>query len=676
MSNSDKIYPDSFNAIVLGGGFAGVYAAKTLGRALKKKGKPFSIAIVSEENHMVFQPMLAEVAGAALSPRHVVNPIRSLCREANIFKAQATKIDLESQTVGLSVGDFAGPVEFQYDQLALCLGSKIDLSRTPGMQEHALVLQNAGDAMRIRARFIARIEEARLSNCRETRRRLLSFVIVGGGYSGVETAGQLMDLARVIPRQYKTIQIEDFRFTLIHSREHLLPTLNRSLAIYTERHLKSRGLDIRLERRAKAVTANHVYMDDGQSVETNTVICTVGNAPHPLITQIATKHNLATEHGRLLTQSDCSVDSALSLWAAGDCASVPQTDGNPSPPTAQFALRQGELLGRNIARRLNGTPTRPFTFQAIGELATIGHHSAVAEIKGMRFSGIFAWWLWRTIYLAKLPGIERKLRVAFDWTLELFFPRDINLLNPRYTSEISETYLEAGDTLFEAGDPAFSFYIIKSGSIELLDGNERVTVVRQNQHFGERALLEKRNFLFKAVALEPTTLVAIRSSVFEQIVQADYAFSNFLTQSARAYLTPDELDTLLDRIPEERLESPVNQFMIRSLVKIDSGDSIAEALNLFKTHSKSHIPIIDASGIPIGVLLKESLYMQALSSDLDRNQSVDTLRSIQLPQLSEDATLREALTVMARANTSKILALNDAGKLTGIISIIDIIEVS
>jgi len=663
-----------FDNIILGGGFAGVYAAKSLGKALGKDRQPSSLAIVASENHMVFQPMLPEVAGAALSPRHVVNPIRSLCRSAKVFKAEASRIDLENQTLQINGGDFVGKIELGFKQIGLCLGAQINLSAIPGMQEHALLLQNVGDAMRLRAHIMSRLEEANLAFDEEVRRRLLSFVIVGGGYSGVETAGQLLDLARAIHRQYKNISWDDFRFTLIHSRDHLLPTLTKRLGEYAASHLRKRSLDILLNRRAKSVTANRAYLDDGSHIETNTVICTIGNAPHSLSLSLNEEYGLELEGGRIKTQPDCSIEQFPFLWAAGDCASVPQEDGTPSPPTAQFALRQGELMGRNMARRSQDRATRPFRFKAIGELASIGHHSAVAEIKGLRFSGLFAWWMWRSIYLMKLPGIERKLRVVFDWTLELFFPRDINLLNPRYTTGVTETYLEKGDVLFHQGDPAFSFYIIKSGSIELSDKGKAVKTVHANQHFGERALLQRTNYTFKATALEPTTLVTIRDSLFQQIIESDTTFASLLKQSAQSYLTHDELDSLLDRITDRQLDRPVLEVMNTDLVTIKAQSTIAEAIAQFKSGSKNYMPVVNEDGEPIGALHKETLFKQMLSLDLDRDKPIESLPFLQLPTISQDASLRDALILMSRNNTSKTLVLNADGRLVGVIAIIDILD--
>ncbi|MDQ8184174.1 FAD-dependent oxidoreductase [Pelagicoccus sp. SDUM812002] len=673
MSNQ---YPEEFDAIILGGGFAGVYAAQKLSRALRRSGSSASVALIAEENHMVFQPMLPEVAGAALSPRHVVNPIRSLCKGVNVFKGQVNSLQLDQRKLTLHAGDFAGPVSFTYKNLALCLGAKVDLSRIPGMQEHALLLQNVGDAMRIRAHFISRIEEANLTSHKATKRRLLSFVIVGGGYSGVETAGQLIDLAQAIHKHYKHVDWADFTFTLVHSRDHLLPTLHRSLGEYTAAQLKRRGLDILLNRRAKAVTANRVYLEDGSGIDTNNIVCTVGNAPHPLILGLekTAPAPVSIERGRVTTLPDCSIEGIPWLWAAGDCSSVPQTDGTPSPPTAQFALRQGELMGRNMARRLQGKQTRPFTFKAIGELATIGHHSAVAEIKGLRFSGAFAWWMWRTIYLGKLPGLERKLRVLFDWTLELFFPRDINLLNPRFSKDISETHLEPGDTLFHANDPSFSFYLVKKGTIELRDKGHLIKTIGEHEHFGERALLENRPYLFEAVATEATTLVTIAKDTFQKIVSADSSFGQSLQQSARSYISSEELEMLLNRLPSDQLDKPVSDYMSSKLSSVPATATIEDALALFSQSSRNYLPVIEADGSCQGAIQKEPIYMRMLTTKLDRQEIVATLPKISLPLISATATLRQALTLMTRSNASKAIVIDSGNVPCGMIAIIDLLE--
>ncbi|MBC2606610.1 FAD-dependent oxidoreductase [Pelagicoccus albus] len=663
-----------YDIAILGGGFAGVYAARELAKRMKKAGKPISIALIAEENHMVFQPMLPEVAGATLSPRHVVNPIRNLCPDSHVYKAEATKLNFEEKSLTLSVGDFVGSSKIRFKQLALCVGAKIDLSRIPGMQEHALLMQNVGDAMRLRAHFISRFEEANMATDPEIKKRLLTFVIVGGGYSGVETAGQLIDLGRAINKHYKNVAWEDCRLVLIHSRDHVLPTLHRNLGEYTAKKLSERGVEMILERRAKAVTANKIYLDDDTVIETNTVVCTVGNAPHPLIQSLNERSEVELDRGKLKVGMDMAAPGLDWLWAAGDCASIPQEDGSTCPPTAQFAMREGIMLGKNIAARLQSKDTKPFSFKAIGELASIGHLSAVAEIKGIRFSGFIAWWMWRTIYLMKLPSLERKIRVMVDWTLELFFPRDINLLNPRYSSDVSETYLEAGDKLFHKGDPAFSFYIVKSGAIELRDEGELVTTMRANQHFGERALLNGRPYIFDAIATESTTLVSIRESVFKQIVQADASFANALEQSAKTFLTSNELDTLLRRLPDERLNAPVSSLMTKDPVFVRNTDSISDVVKLLRERPKSYLPVLDADEKPIGVIRKEAFLLHLQTTSLERSDSVQTLDLLHLPHVTEDEDIRHAMTLMARSSATKALVTTSEGKLSGVIALVDVIS--
>lgn len=622
---------------------------------------------------MVFQPMLPEVAGATLSPRHVVNPIRNLCPDAHVYKAAASAINLEQRTLLVSAGDFVGEIEIPFKQLALCVGATIDLSRIPGMQEHALLMQNVGDAMRLRAHFISRFEEANLAYDPDVRRRLLTFVIVGGGYSGVETAGQLIDLGRAINKHYKNVPWEDCRIVLVHSRDHVLPTLHRNLGEYTADKLRERGLELVLERRAKAVTANKIYLDDGTEIDTNTVVCTVGNAPHPLIQSLEGRTGIELDKGKLKVGMDLAAPEIDWLWAAGDCASIPQEDGGTCPPTAQFAMREGLKLGQNIAARILDKDTKPFQFEAIGELASIGHLSAVAEIKGVRFSGFLAWWMWRTIYLMKLPSLERKIRVMVDWTLELFFPRDINLLNPRFSSDISETYLEPGDSLFHKGDPSFSFYIVKSGAIELRDEGELITTIRSSEHFGERALLEEKPYYFDAIASEPTRLVSIRSSVFKQLVQADASFGKALEQTAQTFLTSNELDRLLRRLPTPRLDTPVSKFMSTSIVTAYQTDTVGDVVKLLREKPKSYLPVLDKNGTPVGAIRKESFFLNFQSTDMQLDALVETLDLIKLPVVKETDSVRESMTLMARSNATKALATDADGKLTGIISLVDVI---
>jgi NADH dehydrogenase len=525
--------PLRFDVIIAGGGFAGVYCAKALARELGDAACQ-RVALIAEQNFMVFQPMLAEVVGSSISPRHVVNPIRLLCSGVTVLRGAIQAIDLEKRVLRVNAGDFTGAVEVGFTHLVLGLGGIVDVSRVPGMAEHAFLMKNVGDALRLREAIIGRFEEANLEDNADDVRRLLTFVVVGGGFSGVETAGQILDLAREMARFYPRLAPDAARVVLVHSRERLLPELSESLAKYCEENMRARGTEIILNARVSAMTAGKVFLGEGRAIESRTVVSTVGNAPHPMLVELCKGAGIASEKGRIVTDATMRVPGRDALWAAGDCAAVPMPasvrsgTGAPvaqdfSPPTAQFAMRQGTLLGKNIARALTGrADLQPFAFKGLGELAAIGHRSAVAEILGMKFSGFFAWWLWRSVYLAKLPGLDRKLRVMIDWTLDLFFPRDIAIFQASPTRVLQQNHLEPGDVLCHVGEPVFSMYFVKAGRIELRGADGAVQrVIAAGQHFGKQAILHDKVWPFTAVAVEASEVVALSARAFRILTGAN-----------------------------------------------------------------------------------------------------------------------------------------------------------
>lgn len=537
-----------FDVVIAGGGFAAVYCAKALGRALGSEA-PRRVALIADQNFMVFQPMLAEVVGSSISPRHVVNPIRLLCRDVTVLRGRISGIDLKKRAISVNAGDFTGTVSIGFEHLVLALGGVVDLSRVPGMAEHAFLLKNVGDALKLRAAIIDRFEEANLESDPAVLARLLTFVVVGGGYSGVEVAGQIRDLGDEIFQFYPRLPREAFRVVLIHAGAHLLPEISESLGRYCEENLRSRGVELVLGEQVSAMTSSKVCFGN-RTIETHTVVSTVGNAPHPMLAELCRLNSFECAKGRIITDSMLRVVGHERLWAAGDCAAVPMPERTPNspteqkrfcPPTAQFAVREGRVLGENLARVLTrrGEP-KAFDFTGLGEAAAIGHHAAVAEIMGLKFSGFIAWWMWRTLYLAKLPGLERKLRVMIDWTLDLFFPRDVTLFQSKPTQVLSEMNLQPGDELFRSGEPAFSFYIVKSGRIDLTqpDGT-LVRSVSAGGHFGERALLNDRMWRYSAVAAEQTVLVALSATVFDTITRADKSLRQFMVDTMAKAATPD-----------------------------------------------------------------------------------------------------------------------------------------
>jgi len=525
--------PLHFDAVIAGGGFAGVNCAQSIGAELGSSARD-RVALIASENFMLFQPMLAEVVGSALPPRHVVNPIRQLCRDITVLRGEITGIDMEARKLAMRAGDFTGNVEVGFQHLVLGLGGIVDLSRVPGMAEHAFLMKNIGDALKLRDALISRFEEANVENDEADIRRLLTFVIVGGGFSGVETAGQLLDLTKEMLEFYPRLSREMVRIVIVHSRERLMPELSASLAAYCDENLRNRGLEIILNSRVSAMTASKISLADGSVIESNTVVSTVGNAPHPVMVALSKKSGAQSEKGRLVTDSTMRVKGLPNLWACGDCAAVPMPRdlrsgrGTPdaerySPTTAQFAMRQGNLLGKNLAQALMGSDDfKPFNFRGLGELACLGRHAAAAEILGLKFSGFFAWWLWRSVYLMKLPGLERKLRVVLDWTLDLFFSPDITSLQVQPTQAMKLMHLEKGDVLCRQGEPANSFYIVKAGKIEVQDASGAVgRTLETGQHLGERTILQNLPWPFTAVAAEPSEVMSVSAEALKAIASTN-----------------------------------------------------------------------------------------------------------------------------------------------------------
>jgi len=658
---------------ILGGGFAGVYSAQRAVKRLKHLG--LKVGVIANENHMVFQPMLPEVVGGSLSPRHVVNPIRLLCKGAEVLRGHVTKLDIPRREITLSGGFFTPDVVVTFDHLVLALGAEVDLTRIPGMSEHAFLMRNAGDAMKLRAAIVARMEEANLMDDPSERRRLLSFVVVGGGYSGVETAGQIQDLVSAVCGYYGNILADEPSVTLVHSGERLLPMLSESLGDYTGRCLEKMGVRVLLKRRVRAATASMVLLDDGTRLESTAIVCTVGNAPHSLITALGAAGELPVERGRVVVEGTGRVRGFSHIWAAGDCAIFPKKGGGTCPETAQFAYRQGQLIGENIAATHFGQPLSDFEFTGLGELASIGHRKAVAQISGINFSGLLAWFMWRTIYLMKLPGLDRKLRVMTEWTFELFFPRDINLLVPQYTKALEEMHLEPGDPLFESGEPAFSLYAVKDGRIEIRD--ESGAVVKsctKGEHFGERALLGDRIWRFDAVATESSTLVAIDARTFDKLVGSIGSLNRLFQRSAETYHLPEEVERTVARMSGEGRGGTVAEVMSRDVASISADACLTDAVKEFQTRPHSAYPVVDETGKVLGLLRRAVAYDYLKHHGFDCQSRV---REVPLgtPFLVRPETALPSLVKdLMRTGATKALVLDADSRMVGIVTVFDLLK--
>ena len=411
--------------VILGGGFAGVATAERLER---KFGPDPSVefTLISDTNALLFTPMLAEVATSSLEPTHISSPLRTSLRRTNVVRRRADGIDVERRRVLLepdsgSAGNAAE--EVPYDHLVLALGAVSNYLGMDNLQENALDFKTLPDAIRIRNHAIDAFERADREPNPEIRRPLLTFVVAGGGFAGAELAGGLNDFVRGMLAYYPNIPPEELRIIVIHSRGRILPELSETLADYALEHMKERGVTFELNTRVADAQRGVVVLDSGEEIRTETLVWTAGTTPNPLLQDLPVEHD---RRGAVPVDENLAVPGYAGLWAVGDCAAVTDAKtGEPCPSTAQFALREAHTLAHNVHASVRGRSPKAFHFSGLGTLCVVGHHTACAEIKGVRFSGLLAWMMWRAIYLSKLPGLERKVRVFVDWNIELFFPRDI-----------------------------------------------------------------------------------------------------------------------------------------------------------------------------------------------------------------------------------------------------------
>jgi len=402
--------------VIVGGGFAGA----NLTRLLQRRAKFADVTLVSEESYTTFNPMLAEVVGATVFPEHVVAPLRATVGSARFVMGTVGSVDFHEKR--LQCDTLKGNVELQYDHLVLAFGNRARVDLIAGMAEHAVVLKTVGDAMHIRNLVLRRLAQIELESDPALRKCLGHFVVVGGGFSGVEVAGAIADSLREIRRYYPRVAADELKVTLLQSIDRLLVELPPSLGQAAERSLTKRGVEVMTMTGASAITARDVQLNDGRLISAATTICTIGTTPNALTARL---QPLAMERGRIACQPDLSVAGADGVWAIGDCALIRNGEQGPAPPTAQFAIAEARHLAKNLVAHCLGRTTQPFTYTARGMMATVGHLKGVAKIFGVRLSGLPAWMLWRAYYLSQMPTFGRKVRIFVEWSWGMFFPPDI-----------------------------------------------------------------------------------------------------------------------------------------------------------------------------------------------------------------------------------------------------------
>jgi NADH:quinone reductase (non-electrogenic) len=660
---------DDSDVLILGGGFAGTWCARRLGRRLGGKA---TITLISSENYFVYQPLLPDVVGASLEPRHAISPLRYLCKRAAIVRAEVRSIDARTRTVEAAVPGTEHVVRFRGRHLVLALGSIVDVSRIPGLAEHSMLMKNVADALALRQTLIGRLERALLEPDAEERAALLTFVVVGGGFSGVETAAAMRDFLTTARRYYPKLNDERIRVVCVHSGSYLMPEMRRELGEFARTLLLRRGLEIMLDTRAESATASHLYLHDGSRIAARTLVCTIGNAPHPALQGLGVE----TVRGAPVTDEYLRVKDCDDVWAIGDCAHAPDGAGGVSTPTAQFAVRHGESVADNIVRQLQGRDLQRFRHALLGSFASLGHRSAVAQIGSFRFSGFIAWWMWRMVYLAMLPRLDFKLRVALDWLLDLFFPRDINYVDVRVTPAMSTLYLAKDELLFEQGDVSDAFYVVLSGSVELVQRNAVGEVVLREVlgrgvHFGEGSLLRDRTRTTTARALEASCVLRIGPRDFEELIGAFALLRKTLELTAQRFRPAEQV--MPRALPSELRQLPIRRIMASPVKTLPESATLRDALATLARESFGCYPVVDGDGRLKALATRTDLYA-ALRDDLDLDAPFVDSCSKQLICLGEEDSLGRCVEVMRRSGVKHVPVVDAGGRLTGMVSFRDVVR--
>lgn len=474
--------------LILGAGFGGFYLALRLDRTLARHPN-VRITLVDKTNFSLFTPMLHEVAASDLDPSDIVNPIRKMLRHVTFYEGDVDSIDLQARQVTMCFGLSRQQRVLRYDQLVLALGSETrffdDTTRANAVQ-----MKTLGDAIFLRNRLIGLLEAATVEEDPAVRQTMLTFVVAGGGFAGVETIGAANDFLRSAIKHYPQLDAKMLKVILVHPGNVLLPEFHESLGRYAGDRLREAGIDVRLDVAVKSYDGQTVKLEppppphknpqhkpDEQADHTprppqrmedipaRTLIWTAGVTPPPLVQSLPMKK----EKGRVVVQSTMESAEYPGVWALGDCAHIPDAKtGKPFPATAQHATREAARLAKNLKAVLAGRPAKPFTFKTLGQLAAIGHRRGAAQVLGINFSGFFAWFFWRGVYWYKLPSLEKKVRVALGWLLDLFFSKDLvqlisiedvqrmTMLGVQYQLDKPEAQISSRDGNKTAGHPPSS----------------------------------------------------------------------------------------------------------------------------------------------------------------------------------------------------------------------------
>jgi NADH dehydrogenase len=538
--------------VIIGGGFAGVFAANELRKKMKDE---VDIELINKDNYFVFQPLLPEVAGGALNSSDAISSLRLLLKKVQVRLAEVIDIDFDTKTVSLLQGTRRMPVELKYDHLVLAMGQSADLSRFPGMTEHALTIKYMGDAFTLRNQIIRCLEHADVAQVEAIKKRLLTFIVVGAGFSGVETVGEIKHLIDKSLHYFPNIKPEEIDVRLIEFADRILLELPQSLGDYAQKQLEKNGIKVITGVGVNSCTGTSAEFSTGEVVPTSTVLATIGTGPNKLVQKLG----LEMQWGKIKVDRSMRVPEHENVWALGDAALIPMKD-EPSerhdfaPPTAQFAVREGKQLALNIRRVIHGWELKEFAYVSKGALASLGASKAVAEVNGFKLKGVFAWLLWRSFYLSFLPGFVTKVRVFINWMMDSFVSRNLALIEAPTRAATRYLHFRRGDVVFDRGMIADGFYTVIKGQFELVyeddQTGERVErTYGPGEHFGERIILGRAQRTGRVKAKEDGVCLWVARDDFKRFADGFPMLDQYFEQYIREKFGEEALST--DDTPEQ-----------------------------------------------------------------------------------------------------------------------------
>ena len=642
--------------VIIGGGFAGVTLAQALERLCDTSTE---IVVVSRDNHLVFTPMLPEVAGRSLSPHHVAVPGRVATKRTLWIEASVSAVDLKNGRLQYSLAD-GRSVSLSFKHLVLACGTDANLEAVPGLSSHSCSLKTVGDAIQLGNEVIALFEQAASETDVEEQRRLLHPVVIGGGFSGVEVAGQIRDLMREIHAFYPQLKLIPSKLTLIQHGDRVIPELNhQSLSEFTLKKLRENGIEVLLNTSAAEVTTRGVLLKSGQLLATKLIVNTIGTEPVKLISKLG----FELERGRIKTDPSMQVTGTDNLWALGDCAvTINAFDGKPTPPTAQFALREAKQLARNLVRRMTAQPTRPFRFRPQGLLASIGRNNGVAEIYGFQFSGRLAWMMWRAIYLSKIPTFPAKFGIALDWLIDAFFRPPIAQIRMPGTTPSGKEHYALGDPIQDSDRVS----LVKNGRVEmfLYNAKKPLAEFQEGDYFGTSLLdADSRELLNQSsyIAKTPLDLLVIDSAAFAELSKALGPLDAHLQRSLKARQI---LGSLLRRMSKD---PSWNEIDMRSVMvpatQLKSGNTTAaDAIRRFDDNLQGYW-VTGSDGKIAGYLGRIELY-SAIANDLTQPISQIVRKPPRL--LSVDQDLFSATLELLRNDFDTLPVIDGSDEVVGL----------